>query len=171
MKKVRFIWFILISLRILAACTAEEPVEVRTVPDDFSFALTWNTYGISTYDSQTGKLIKTTDAANPADFVTQYHLTEENTAYVFDLLSALDINSYPNEYDPGSGTSKPSMTLILTLRVNGTVKTIRAENIAQSFVSADEKGQQFLSVCEAISNLLTETEEWKALPEYEKLYE
>ena len=50
-------------------------------------------------------------------------------------------------------------------------KTVKAENISLSFVSEDEKGQAFLSVCEAISNRLTATEEWNALPDYENLYE
>lgn len=63
------------------------------------------------------------------------------------------------------------MTLILTVRVNGEVKTITAKHIALSFESKDEKGQQFLSVCEVISNRLMETEAWKALPNYEFLYE
>ena len=79
--------------------------------------------------------------------------------------------SYPDVYDPQNGMSKPSMTLILTVHCNGTKKTIKAENISLSFVSEDEKGQAFLSVCEAISNRLTATEEWNALPDYENLYE
>ena len=43
--------------------------------------------------------------------------------------------------------------------------------ISLSFKSKNKKGQDFLSVCEAISNRLTATEEWKALPDYENLYE
>ena len=96
---------------------------------DFAFALTWNCYGISSYDSQTGKLVKTTDATNSDDYVTYYQLTDQDKEY------------------------------------------IKAENIALSFTSEDEKGQAFLYACEAISNRLTSTEEWKALPDYENLYQ
>ncbi len=149
----------------------KESVTQTTVPEDFSFALTWNCYGVSSYDSQTGKLVKTTDATNPDDYVTKYQLTDEDKENIYNLLESLDVNSFPDVYTPNNGMSKPSMTLVLTVRINGTVKTITAENIAFSFVSEDEKGQQFLSVCEAISNRLTATEEWKALPDYEVLYE
>ena len=146
MKKFRFTCFVLLFSLVLTACAGNAYIAApASIPDDFSFAITWNTYGISSYDSQTGKLTKTTDAANPADFVTQYHLTEENKVSIYQLLNSLDINSYPDKYDPGNGASKPSMTLILTLRINGTEKTIRAEGIGQTFVSEDENGQKFLS--------------------------
>lgn len=140
------------------------------VPKDFSFALTWNYYGVSSYDSQTGKLVKTTDATNPDDYVTTYQLTEEDREHIYDLIASLDVNSYPDVYDLGSGMSKPSMTLILTVRMDGMEKTIKAENISNLMASEDEKEQYFLSVCNDISNRLMQTEEWKALPEYEKLY-
>lgn len=144
-----------------------------TEPDyeDFSFALTWNTYGISSYDSQTGELIKTRGATNPEAYVTDYRLTDEDKAYFYEVLTSLDVYDYPDVYDPQNGASKPSMTLILTLRINGRVKTIKAENISLIPVSQDEKGQRFLSACEAISNRLEATAEWKALPDYENLYE
>ena len=141
------------------------------VPEDFTFALTWNCYGISSYDSQTGKLVKTTDATNPDDYVTYYQLTDQDKEYIYNLIAPLDVGSYPEVYDPQNGMSAPSMTLILTVYCNGTQKTIKAENIALSFTSEDEKGQDFLSVCEAICNRLTATEEWKELPDYENLYD
>ena len=149
----------------------EETAGLAAVPEDFSFALTWNCYGESSYDSLTGELVKTTDATNPEDYVTNYQLTGEDKEYIYHLLGNLDVNSFPDVYDPNNGLSKPNMTLILTVRVNGEVKTITAKHIALSFESKDEKGQQFLSVCEVISNRLMETEAWKALPNYEFLYE
>ena len=103
--------------------------------------------------------------------MTYYQLTDQDKEYIYNLLVPLDVNSYPETYDPQNGMSAPSMTLILTVYCNGTQKTIRAENISLSFKSKNKKGQDFLSVCEAISNRLTATEEWKALPDYENLYE
>ncbi len=142
-----------------------------SVPDDFSFALTWNVFGVSSYDSQTGKLVKTTDATNPDDYVTYYELTDLDKEYIYSMIVALDVNSYPDVYDPQNGCSKPSATLILTVRLNGTAKTVESKNISLSFFSDDERGQLFLDTCEAISNVLESTDEWKALPEYEVLYE
>ena len=150
------------------------PLAPTNIPEDFSFSLVWNCYGISSYDSQTGKLVKTTDATNPKDYITYYQLTDEDKEYIYNLLVSLDVKSYPDIYDPKSGVSEPPMTLILTVRENGEngeVKTITAENISLSFVSEDEKGQQFLSVCEEICKRLITTDEWKTLPAYEKLYE
>ena len=144
---------------------------IMATPEDFSFSLTWNCFGVSSYDSQTGKLVKTTDATNPDDYVTCYNLTDAEKTDIYQLISALDVNSYPDVYDPGNGLSKPSMTLILTVRVNGTEKTIQAKNIALSFESDNEKGQAFLTTCKTIQNLLTATDAWKVLPDYEHLYE
>ena len=170
-KLVAFVLALVCALSIVG-CNTQEPVSNPSdVPEDFSFALTWNCYGVSSYDSQTGKLVKTTDATNPDDYVTYYQLTDKDKEYIYSLIAPLDISSYPEEYDPQNGMSKPSMTLVLTVYCNGIQKTIKAENIALSFTSEDEKGQAFLSVCEAICNRLTSTEEWEALPKYEKLYE
>lgn len=141
------------------------------VPEDFSFALTWGAYGISSYDSASGKLVKTTDATDPENYVTDHTLTEEELAYVYDLISSLDVFSYPVEYDPGNGSSEPSMTLILTARFGAETRTIQAENISFSMTSKDEKGQAFLNACGDISAMLTTTPEWKALPDYERYYE
>ena len=143
------------------------------VPDNLSFSLTWNTYGISSYDSATGKLVKTTDATNPEDYITTLQLDGQQLFAIWELLWELDIETYPDEYNPhGNGlASSPSMTLILTLREGDKVKTVRAENIALSYESDDPKGQKFLDTCKGIRDILTATEEWKALPEYEFFYD
>ena len=143
------------------------------VPDNLSFSLTWNTYGISSYDSATGKLVKTTDATNPEDYITTLQLDGQQLFAIWELLWELDIETYPDEYNPhGNGlASSPSMTLILTLREGDKVKTVRAENIALSYESDDPKGQKFLDTCKGIRDILTATEEWKALPDYEFLYD
>jgi len=143
------------------------------VPDNLSFSLTWNTYGISSYDSATGKLVKTTDATNPEDYITTLQLDGQQLFGIWELLWELDIETYPDEYDPHGGelSSDPSMTLILTLRDGDKVKTVRAEDIALTYESDDPKGQKFLDTCKGIRDILTETEEWKALPEYEFFYD
>lgn len=87
-------------------------------------------------------------------------LTDEDKEYIYDLLESLDINSYLEVYNPNEDVmSTPPMTLILSASINGTQKTIKAENISQSFESNNKKGQRFLSVCKAIIDRLTQTEE------------
>lgn len=149
----------------------EQVTDEKAVPEDFYFTLKWNCYGVSSYNSQTGKLVKTTDATNPEDYVTEYLLTDEDKVYFYNLLDYLNVSSYPDVYNPNDGMSEPSMTLILTVHANGWTKTIKAENIEISYTSPDAKGQKFLYVCKQISERLTATDEWNALPEYEVLYE
>jgi hypothetical protein len=139
--------------------------------DDFSFALTWNVYGISSYDSLTGRLVKTTDATNPDDYVTYCELPEEDLGRIRELIEKLDPDSYPDRYDPGNGCSEPSATLILTVRYGERTKTISAEDISLLYQADNEKGQLFLDTCEEISGILTGTPEWQALPEFERLYD
>jgi len=141
-------------------------------PEDFTFSLTWGCYGISSYDSATGKLVKTTDATHPEDYVTEYHLTEQELARVWQLVCDLKPETYPVTYTPAPGWhSDPSETLILTVRRSGGEKTIAARDVAFAVEGMDEKGKLFLDTCRAIEEILTDTEEWKALPDYEFLYE
>lgn len=143
----------------------------KAFPDDFSFALTWNVYGISSYDSETGKLVKTSDTANPEDYTTYCRLSDKDMEYVYNLIASLDVYSYPDVYDPQDGFFEPCDRLILTVRVNGEIKTIKAEHISDFKPANDEKGQLFIDTCEAIYDLLELTEEWMALPDYPTLYE
>lgn len=153
------------------------PNKPESVPagtaDSFSFSLTWGCYGISSYDSETGKLVKTTDATNPEDYITTYQLTDAQKQQIYDLVKDLNVTAYPDTYNPHTDglASKPSMTLILTVNTGTVHKTITAKGIALTFESQNSQGQKFLSVCKAIADILMETDEWKALPEYEFFYE
>ena len=171
-KRVRMFLGIILMVVAMTACGNPDSNENATVvPDDFSFSFSWDVNGNSSYDSSTGKLVKTTVATNPDDYITNYQLTEEDKIYIYNLITELDVNSYPDMYNPNNGMmSKPSMTLVLKVRMDGVEKIIQAKSINFSFVSKDSKGQKFLSVCEAIRDRLIATEEWKALPDYEYVY-
>lgn len=166
MKRILSLLLVTILLLSLSGCRAKK----TNIPEDFEFSLTWNTYGVSSYNSQTGRLVKTNDATNPDDYITYYRLTDEDKEYIYGLISELDIDSYPERYDPQNGISKPPATLILTVNSNGKQRSIRAAGISSTFKSEDEKGQAFLSVCEKLITRLTSTDEWRALPDYERLY-
>lgn len=137
--------------------------------ESFSFSLKWGNHG-QHYDSKTGSLIKETGPVEhtPEDYAATYLLTEEQKQQIYDLLAELDVTSYPTAYDPQSGTSFPSMSLILSVNTDTVQKTIAARDIASwRFTSDDAKGQAFLSACKTIIDLLEQTEEWKALPEFD----
>lgn len=142
----------------------------KEVPEDFSFALTWGVYGISSYDSRTGKLVKTKDATNPRDYVTYVKLSDEVMELIYKKLRALDVESYPDEYYPTLG-SEPSAELILTVRKGDNVKTITAKDVSLSYDALFPKGKRFIDTCLDISDILTSTKEWKALPDYEFYYD
>ena len=140
------------------------------VPEDFSFAISWN-HGVTSYDSATGVLVKESDATHPEDYTTEYRLTEQELQMVWQLIQQLDIQSYPDQYDPNPGKqSKPPTSLILTVRTAEGEKTIAARGINAGYESPDPKGQKFLDVCRAIEEILTGTKAWKDLPEFERLY-
>ena len=171
MKKIYVSFILPVCLLVLfGGCNKDS--NNADIPDDFSFSLVWDCYGISSYDSESGKLVKTTDATHPEDYITELNLSEEQRNEVWKYLSTIDLANYPESYDPNEGIeSSPSMTLILTVTSNGESKTITCKDIAMSFESSDKKAQQFLDGCIGIINLLTNTDEWNALPDYEFHYE
>ena len=137
------------------------------------FSITWGTYGISSYDSKTGTLIKTKDATYPEVYSANRMLTDEQYDKIWNLIESLDIESYPDDYDPHYGElrSTPTLTLILTVESDTVNKTVTAENIALTYKSDFKKGQKFLDVFKEIESILTSTEEWQALPDYEFFYD
>ncbi len=152
-----------------------------TVPEDFAFSFVWNTYGISSYDSETGKLVKTGDTTHPDDYITELRLTDEQRQEIWSWLSALDLETYPKEFDPYNApdaenrvATEPNRTLILTVRADGSEKTVACRGIClggSDLSGYDEAAQAFLDACARIENLLQRTPEWEALPEYEFFYD
>jgi len=173
MKKY-FIFALVFALAIMFyGCNKapDEEAETKEMPEDFAFSVTWNAYGISSYDSSSGKLVKTTDAATPEDYVTTLTLSEDRISEIWDIISKLDIESYPNKYDPFKDVkSEPSQTLILSTVANGVKNEIRCEGIAFGTEGATKKGKAFLSAMGDIVSIIESTKEWRALPDYEFFY-
>ncbi len=164
---------LLLATVILLPCfsgCAEKPMP-KEMPEDFSFSLSWGVYGISSYDSRTGKLVKTKDATNPGDYVTYVKLSDEVLESFYRTISRLRVDSYPDEYDPDPFlATTPHASLILTVRTGDYVKTITAKDVSLSSGFMFPKGKRFIETCNDISDFLTSTEEWKALPDYEFYY-
>ena len=150
-------------------------------PEDFSFRFVWGCYGISSYDSLTGELVKTTDATHPEDYVTTLVLSDARRQEIWSLLSALELETYPASYDPYNDpeselkvATEPNRDLILTLRADGREKTVTCRGIClggPGLQGYDEKARAFLEVCSRLTQLLEQSPEWQALPEYEFFYE
>ncbi|MBP5256462.1 MAG: hypothetical protein J6Z80_05335 [Clostridia bacterium] len=55
--------------------------------------------------------------------------------------------------------------------IGGSEKLITAPDVCLSYRSEYEKGQKFLDVVKYITDILTSSKEWRALPDYEVYYE
>ena len=168
---------ILICVSVLlcgASCGKE--AKQTTMPDDFSFSIVWNVFGISSYDSKTGKLVKTKDATDINKYTTYLNLTEEELNNVYRLLFVdIDITEYPDTYDPFNNSlgSDPDDTIVITATANGRTKTVTCEHIAPGTVDdcyCDE-ARAFWTVKDEIVDMITSSPEWEALPELEFFYD
>ncbi|MBQ8402574.1 MAG: hypothetical protein IJX14_11675 [Clostridia bacterium] len=149
----RFLTFLLLML-LCTSCSSG-----TDLPADFSFSLRWEYDGMCSYDSTTGDLVRGAGQ-------TEYILTESEKQDIHALLQELDIQTYPDVYDPNPNLATcPPMTLVLTVRTEGWEKTVTAEEIAFDYTSDDRQGQQFLDVCAGIRDILENTAAWQTLPE------
>lgn len=157
--------------------------EKTTVPDDFSIKIH---FGLSEYDSETGKLVKETQpfgffGNTVEDYTTEYYLSEEQKAELFNMIMDMDFDSYPDVYNPCEGFySDPSYTVILEVKHNSLEKKVRCYDIvsldsAESYQkyhpdiweNISKEGKNFIILHGAIVDMLTSSAEWKALPDYD----
>ena len=150
------------------------------VPEDFAFSIVFGTYGISSYDSSTGKLVKTNDASDVSRYTAVVQLTEDQKAEVYRILfKDIDLFSYPDVYDPFNApgaesiiASEPSQTIIITASAEGHTKTVTCSEIAYGSLEDCycEEAKAFMRAENRIVELLTSLPEWTAFPEYEHFY-
>lgn len=138
---------------------------------EFSFSLTWGIFGVSSYESATGRLVKTDDVSNKEDYETTHFLTAQEKAEIFKIIEDLSPHSYPDAYNPTEGKgSDPYQNIILSVEINGDRKTITAEQVALDEATSPQ-GKVFMDACKAIADILENTDEWKSLPDYPYLYD
>ncbi len=193
MKKIISTMLCMIFIcNLLAGCAAKggeeteaetgSQTEAATVPDDLEVYIRWNVLGISSYDSATGRLVKTTDATRPEDYVTELVFDDElKAAFWAALTQEIDIYEYPDEYDPFNDGAKegewvgstPARTIVIRLTANGRTKTVECKGISLGGPEdcRAERGRRFMEAVCGLTDLITSTDEWKALPDYEFLYD
>ncbi len=150
-------------------------------PDDFSFTIQWGVGAYSSYDSKTGRLVKTTDTTHPEDYVTELFLSEYeiNRFYTF-ITWHIDIFELPDEYDPINDPSseskiqsEPYETIILTVHADGREKTVTCPEIPLGeYYGYCYEAYTFYNLgVRFITDIIMNSPEWQALPEYEFFYE
>ena len=151
------------------------------LPPDFAFSIVWDVYGISSYDSSTGKLIKENDVDNVEDYTADLTLSEADLKKVCGwLCTDIDLWQYPDEYDPFNAPdadfrkmSTPSQDIVLSVTANGQTKTVTCNDV---MIGTEEDGycreaKAFLRARTQIIRLLKAQPEWQELPEYDHMFE
>ena len=157
---------------------AKMVTETFELPDDFAFSIIWGCYG-SSYDSNTGKLIKTKDTTDLSKYTSTAQLTEDQMREVYRILfSDIDIFEYPDSYDPFNApdeeirvASEPNQTIIISVTANGRTKTVTCNGVAFGSTGYCEEARAFMVAENKIVELITSLPEWAAFPEYEFFYE
>ena len=159
----------------------EQWVYQITLPEDFSFSMTFGVYGVSSYDSKSGKLIKTRDASDTEKYTAYVKLSEDQLKEAYRrLFMDIDFWQYPGSYDPFNAPdaetkymSEPNQTIVVTVYADGQQKTVNCRGIAfgSSEQCFSEEARAFLQAMYDLQNLITALPEWEALPEPEHYYQ
>ena len=141
------------------------------LPDDFSFSIVWDTFGISSYDSKTGKLIKTYDTADISKYTASYSMSKEELLTVYKILFYdIDVREYPDAYDPYNNDPENKSltggndTVIIKVKANGEEKAVVCRDIVKSYKGINGPATAFVLAEHGITSMLTSTAEWKSLP-------
>ena len=167
MKKfLSLLLVIVISVLCLFGCESFHMPEER--PEDFSFYISWGENGFSAYPSSAGRLIKTPDAQNPADYLTVYRMNKEELDKVYRLIRELNVGDCPEEFGDGEVTHcEPSISLTLTVTVGESKKTVKASRISGYDAGITDKAKAFIGTVKEIVDIIESSEEWKSLPDVE----
>ena len=141
--------------------------------EKFTFSLTWGTGFDSSYDSNSGTLVKTNKVIerSPEEYVTTFEYP--NIESLYEKVKMFALYQYPSTYDPYEGvtiSTDPKTNYKLTIDD----KTIEARNcpIIEDYPEGLAwSGKEFLELVFEIRDTIQNSDEWKALPDYEVLYE
>ncbi len=141
--------------------------------EKFTFSLTWGVGFDSSYDSKTGTLIKTDKVINrsPEEYVTTFEYP--NIESLYEKVKMFALYQYPSTYDPYQDvttSTDPKTNYKLTIDD----KTIEARNcpIIEGYPEGlTWSGKRFLELVFEIRDTIQNSDEWKALPDYEVLYD
>ena len=174
-----------------AALLLLSPSGCRSDRKGFSFRLQWNAGLESSYDSESGLLVKCRSAEKPEDYRTTLRLSRSVTEELRAAAEALDMSAYPDApeaYDPYSPPdagprtwSKPAMGVTLTLRTPAGEKTVRCPSLPPDALQSgpedaevrpyDEAGEAFIALVRQILETVCSSEEWRSLPDFENGYQ
>lgn len=168
MKKL--LALLLLTVVTLTSCNIAINPLPKEMPDDFSFSIIWGTFGISSYDSKSGVLIKEDRADDVEKYTTTYFLCEDELREIYGMIYEFNVGACPDKFPYGTFVgADPYSTLELSVSTGNYSKTIKADEVG-AYESYTARGEAYLDVILYIRDILISTEEWKALPDYENYF-
>jgi hypothetical protein len=141
--------------------------------EDFYFVLTWGVGLDSSYDSRTGTLIKTkyVRERQPEEYIATYQYPNINEIY--EMAKSIDVYSYADHYYPYEGSlimTSPSVDHVFEIN-DKTIASNDCPILNEIPDDVTERGKQYLALILTIRNTLMNSDEWKAMPDFEVLYD
>ena len=157
----------------ISSCSTSNVPSFSVEQEDFYFVLTWGVGLDSSYDSRTGTLIKTKYVIErqPEEYIAIYQYPNINEIY--EMAKSINVYSYADDYDPYEGCvilSEPSVDYVFEIN-DKTITSNDCPITSEIPDSVTKKGKQYLTLIFAIKNTLVNSDEWKAMPDFEVLYD
>ena len=175
MKSKLFLLVISVLSLSLSSCnSSNNDVSSFSVPqEDFYFVLTWGVQKDSSYDSRSGTLIKTkyVRERQPEEYIATYQYPNINEIY--EMAKSINVYSYADDYYPYEGCSMrsdPSVDYVFEIN-DKTITSSDCPITSEIPDSVTKKGKRYLTLIFAIKNTLVNSDEWKAMPDPEILYD
>ena len=174
MKSNLFLLVISVLGLSLSSCNSSnnDVSSFSVTQEDFYFVLTWGVPKDSSYDSRSGTLIKTkyVRERQPEEYIATYQYPNINEIY--EMAKSINVYSYEDNYYPYEGSSmatNPSVDYVFEIN-NKTITSEDCPMMSGIPDSVTKRGKQYLTLLFTIMNTLTNSEEWKAMPDPEILY-
>lgn len=143
--------------------------------DNFDFSIVWGVHGMSSYDSSSGTLIKTTyfeKGSSQDDYKTQLYLSKETKDNFVNMLNNINIYSYPKNYDPyyykrRTIYSTPGYKIKLSIPDLEIETRDTLPMYSDDVTNISKEGKSFLSCIDSITTYIENTSEWKSLKDSE----
>ena len=160
-------------LMTISSCSSSSAPSFPVAQEDFYFVLTWGVQLDSSYDSRTGTLIKTkyVRERKPEEYITTYQYPNINEIY--EMAKSINVYSYADDYYPYEGSqimTSPSVDYVFEIND----KTIASNDCPMLYEIPEgvtERGKKYLALILTIKNTLITSDEWKAMPDFEILYD
>ena len=125
---------------------------------EYEFTISWGQEGESSYDSKSGKLVRTEGSEGVLT------LNDAERRKIWTILTGMDYAKYPADYDPDPETeSDPPEVIELSVTTGGETASIRCADAAVRPETQEKDAEDFLNGIRQITDLIESTDAWMAL--------